>query len=88
MAGNIFGGTATVIAATAVQLPYLILASVMIVPAIVFRRIKLPVITAVENAEAAEKTKDSIFKHSPLLFGTLLKHDNSKYSDQKSAAGA
>jgi len=70
-AALIFGGTATVIAATAVQLPYLILASVMIITAIVFKRIKLPVITAVEDPTAAETTSDSIFKHPPLLFGTL-----------------
>ncbi len=70
-AALIFGGAATVIAATAVQLPYLILASVMIITAIVFKRIKLPVITAVEDPKAAESTHDSIFKHPPLLFGTL-----------------
>ena len=70
-AALIFGGTATVIAATAVQLPYLILASVMIITAVVFSRIQLPVITNVENADAAESTTDSIFKHPPLLFGTL-----------------
>jgi FHS family L-fucose permease-like MFS transporter len=70
-AALIFGGTATVIAATAVQLPYLILASVMIITAFVFKRIKLPVITAVEDPQAAESTSDSIFKHPPLLFGTL-----------------
>ncbi|MFT5757624.1 MAG: FHS family L-fucose permease-like MFS transporter [Alteromonadaceae bacterium] len=67
----IFGASATIIAATAVQLPYLILASVMILTALVFSRIKLPVITAVENPEAALKTHDSIFKHKPLLYGTL-----------------
>jgi len=70
-AALIFGGTATVITATAVQLPYLILASVMIITAFVFKKIKLPVITAVENPEAAENTHDSILKHKPLLFGTL-----------------
>lgn len=70
-AALIFGAATTVIAATAVQLPYLILASVMVITAIVFMRIKLPVITAVDNPEAAAKTHDSIFKHTPLLFGTL-----------------
>ena len=70
-AALIFGASTTIIAATAVQLPYLILASVMIITALVFSKIKLPVITAVENPEAAEKNHDSIFKHTPLLYGTL-----------------
>lgn len=70
-AALIFGGTATVIAATAVQLPYIILAAVMIITALVFKRIQLPVITAVENTQAAESTNDSILKHPSLLFGTL-----------------
>lgn len=70
-AALIFGAATTVIAATAVQLPYLILASVMIITAIIFWRIKLPVIKHVENPHAAEVTSDSIFKHKPLLYGTL-----------------
>ncbi len=70
-AALIFGGAAAVIEATAVQLPYLILASVMIMTALVFKIIKLPVITTVEDPHAAETTSDSIFKHKPLLFGTL-----------------
>ncbi|GLX77366.1 MFS transporter [Thalassotalea insulae] len=70
-AALIFGAAATAIEASAVQLPYLILASVMIIAAVVFYKIKLPVITSVENPEAAEKTHDSIFKHPPLVFGTL-----------------
>jgi len=70
-AALIFGGAATVITATAVQLPYLILASVMIITALVFMRIKLPVITAVENSEAAKETPDSLLKHPHLIFGTL-----------------
>lgn len=70
-AALIFGSTATVIAATAVQLPYLILASVMIITAIVFSRIKLPVIKEVESIDTTESSSDSVFKHPPLLFGTL-----------------
>ncbi len=70
-AALIFGVATTAIAATAVQLPYLILASVMIITATVFWRIKLPVIKHVEDPHAAEVTSDSIFKHKPLLYGTL-----------------
>jgi FHS family L-fucose permease-like MFS transporter len=70
-AALIFGGAATAITASAVQLPYLILAAVMIVTALVFKRIKLPVISEVEDSAAAQTSKDSIFKHKPLLFGTL-----------------
>jgi len=70
-AALIFGGAATVITASAVQLPYLILASVMIITAILFKVIKLPVITNVEDPHAAEVSKDSIFKHPPLVFGAL-----------------
>ncbi|OKY26555.1 sugar MFS transporter [Thalassotalea sp. PP2-459] len=70
-AALIFGGTATIIAATAVQLPYLILASVMIITAVIFSRIQLPVITDVETTDTTEAPNDSVFKHPPLLFGTL-----------------
>ena len=70
-AALIFGTAATVITASAVQLPYLILASVMIVTALIFKVIKLPVISKVEDPNAAEASKDSILRHPPLVFGAL-----------------
>lgn len=67
----IFGGTTAAITASSVQLPYLIIAAAMLIVACVFFWIKLPVIKEVEDPEAAGNTKDSIFKHPSLLFGTL-----------------
>jgi len=70
-AALIFGGSSTVIAATAVQLPYLILAAVMIITAIGFSFLKLPVIRQVEDADAAQNTQDKLFKHPSLIWGSL-----------------
>lgn len=70
-AALIFGGAATVITTRSVQLPYIILASVMIVTALAFWRIKLPVISHIEDPKSAETSPDSIFKHNSLVYGAL-----------------
>jgi FHS family L-fucose permease-like MFS transporter len=70
-AALIFGGTAAVITATAVQLPYLILAGVMIFTALVFKTINLPNITSVETTGSADRKQDSIFKQKHLVFGAI-----------------
>jgi len=70
-AALIFGGSTTVIAATAVQLPYLILAAAVVIIALVFSRLKLPVIENIEDPQAASTTSDSIWAHKSLVFGTL-----------------
>ena len=67
-ASLILAGTA---GAEAVQLPYLILAGIMIAVAAVFFFLRLPVIKDVEDAESAAHTSDSIWNHKPLLFGVL-----------------
>lgn len=56
--------------AKAVQLPYLLLAGVMIATAIGFKFLKLPTITANETEQEVKST-DSIWSHKALIFGTL-----------------
>ena len=76
--GPVFGATlilATTVAgaaasAKAVQAPYLMLAAAMIVCAVVFVFLKLPVIEEVET-RAADDNHDSIFKHRSLVLGAL-----------------
>lgn len=60
-------GTAS---AKAVQLPYLLLAGVMVSTAIVFFFLKLPVVSHVEQS-TAESARDSIWNHKPLVLGAL-----------------
>jgi FHS family L-fucose permease-like MFS transporter len=72
--GPAFGASlilAGAVGAEAVQLPYLMLAVVMIIVASVFFFLRLPVIKEVEDAERAAHTADSIWNHKPLLFGVL-----------------
>jgi FHS family L-fucose permease-like MFS transporter len=72
--GPIFGASlilAGAVGAEAVQLPYLMLAGVMVIVATVFFFLKLPVIRDVEDAESAAHTTDSIWNHKPLLFGVV-----------------
>lgn len=72
--GPIFGASlilAGAMGAEAVQKPYLMLAGVMVIVAMVFFFLKLPVIREVEDAESAAHTTDSIWNHKPLLFGVL-----------------
>ena len=76
--GPVFGATlilaTTVVGAAAspkaVQTPYLILAGAMIVCAVVFVFLKLPVIKEVETRPSPEG-HDSIMKHRPLVLGAL-----------------
>jgi len=70
-AALIFGGAGALITTTSVQLPYLILTGVLIITAIAFWRIKLPVISHADNDKTQATNKNSIFKHSNLLYGTL-----------------
>ena len=70
-AALIFGSGTTVIAATAVQLPYLLIAAVMIVTAVVFSRLKLPQIQQSHTHKADTDPKTSIWKQPQLVFGTL-----------------
>jgi FHS family L-fucose permease-like MFS transporter len=72
--GPLFGASlilAGAVGADAVQMPYLMLAGVMVIVATVFFFLKLPVIRDVEDAESAARTTDSIWNHKPLLFGVL-----------------
>jgi len=54
--------------ASAVQGPYLMIAALLVVAAIVFRSIKLPVLTHMENEEKAE---GSVWEHRHLVLGAL-----------------
>ena len=54
--------------ASAVQGPYLIIAALLVVAAIVFRSIKLPVLTHMESEEKAE---GSVWEHRHLVLGAL-----------------
>ena len=54
--------------ASAVQGPYLMIAALLVVAAIVFRSIKLPVLTHVESEEKAE---GSVWQHRHLVLGAL-----------------
>jgi len=72
--GPLFGASlilAGAVGADAVQMPYLMLAGVLVIVATVFFFLKLPVIRDVEDAESAARTTDSIWDHKPLLFGVL-----------------
>lgn len=71
-AALILGATAhgEVASAKAVQLPYLMLAGFVIVTAVTFFFLKLPVITAVETPTRAA-TDGSIWKHRPLVLGAM-----------------
>lgn len=62
--------TGTAASAKAVQTPYLILAAAMIVCAVVFVFLKLPVLKEVESRPQPED-RDSIFKHRALVLGAL-----------------
>ncbi len=55
--------------ATAVQVPYLILAGLLVVAAIVFRMIQLPILAAVETQEDFDQ--GSIWQHRSLVLGAL-----------------
>lgn len=70
-AALIFGGTATVVAADTVKLPYLILAGVALVTALVFAFIKLPTIESSSETGVDEKTSDSIWNHKRLVLGAI-----------------
>lgn len=59
------------VGAKAVQLPYLLLAGVMVLVAVTFFFLRLPVIRSVEDAERAATTDDSIWKHKPLVYGVV-----------------
>ncbi len=59
------------VGAQAVQLPYMLLAGVMILVAVTFFFLKLPVIRSVEDAEQAATTDDSVWKHKPLVYGVV-----------------
>ena len=54
--------------ASAVQGPYLMIAALLVVAAIVFRSIKLPVLTHMESEEKAE---GSVWEHRHLVLGAL-----------------
>ncbi|UVW34848.1 sugar MFS transporter [SAR92 clade bacterium H455] len=54
--------------ASAVQGPYLMIAALLVVAAIVFRSIKLPVLTHMESEEKAE---GSVWQHRHLVLGAL-----------------
>src|SRR3546814_19165766 len=56
--------------AQSVQLPYLIVAGVLVVLAIVIARFNLPALgTATRRAAAAERKHHSLWRHLPLVFG-------------------
>jgi FHS family L-fucose permease-like MFS transporter len=54
--------------ASAVQIPYLMIAGLLIAAALVFRNIKLPVLTHMENEEKAD---GSVWEHRHLVLGAL-----------------
>lgn len=54
--------------ASAVQGPYLMIAALLVVAAIVFRSIKLPVLT---HMESEEKVEGSVWEHRHLVLGAL-----------------
>ena len=55
--------------ASAVQGPYLMIAGLLVAVALLFRRIKLPVLAHVEATE--EATGESVWNHRPLVLGAL-----------------
>lgn len=55
--------------ASAVQMPYLIIAGVLVLAALLFRFIKLPVLAHVETSEQVED--DSVWNHRSLVLGAL-----------------
>lgn len=55
--------------ATAVQGPYLMLAAILVVAAIMFKLIKLPVIASVESSEA--QSDENVWDRRPLVLGAL-----------------
>lgn len=70
-AALIFGGGVTVIAAQAVQLPYLILAGVALATAGVFAFLKLPVVESSDASADSEIIDDSVWRHKRLVLGAL-----------------
>ena len=55
--------------ATAVQMPYVMLGALLVVAALLFRFIKLPVLAHVEAQET--DSEDSVWNHRPLVLGAL-----------------
>ena len=54
--------------ASAVQGPYLMIAALLVAAALVFRKIKLPVLT---HMESEEKSEGNVWEHRHLVFGAL-----------------
>ena len=72
--GPVFGASlilAGAAGAEAVQMPYLMLAGMLVVAASVFFFLRLPLIRDVEDPERAVHTTDSIWQHKSLMFGVL-----------------
>lgn len=70
----IFGASlilAGAVGAAAVQVPYLLLAGVLLLIAVVFYFLKLPTIAEVEDPDAARSTSDTVWRHKPLVFGVI-----------------
>lgn len=54
-----------------VQVPYMILATAIVLVALGFLRLKLPAINAIESSARTDASTESIWKHKHLVFGAL-----------------
>ncbi len=66
------GGTSAARDASSVQMPYLVIAGVLVAVAVAISRFHLPVLTQIEESgSAGEKIADSVWRHRPLVLAAV-----------------